>query len=232
MRDLGHGRGPITRLHYADAVHHTATFYAADNLTYTNERAHIAMIEKYHINRGYGVFGYHGIGFPSGRFYLTGSPHTIRSHIADRNDGIHGWCLAGLFTNDRPTDAALHSLRVVLRRSAAPVVRGHRDLATPDNPTACPGDTLNALIPSLLQSQREPPMRYVQFAGQKAVYALLAGHLEHVPNPTIMNAQVDGAWPIRKHDVNDPDPKKRETARAIARLPVHLTRLPKSLGGY
>lgn len=235
MADRGRGRGPITRVHYADAVHHTALLYPADNLDYTAERAHIATIERYHVAQGYGVFGYHGIGFPSGRFYLTGSPHTIRSHIANRNDGIHGWCLAGLFTNARPTDAALHSLRIVLRRSAAPVVRGHRDLADADNPTACPGDTLNALIPSLLQSEPEPPddmPRYVSFAGHKHVYALIGGHLEHVPNPTIMNAQVDGKWPIRTHNVNDADPAKRATARAIARLPVQLWRLPKQIGGY
>ncbi len=106
--------------------------------------------------------------------------------------------------------------------------------------TACPSGRIQPLYDSykVAPPAPEPPpqeeedvTRYISFRGHREVYALAGGTLEHVPNGTIMNAQVDGKWPVEQHDKNDPDAAKRRTARMLLNLPSHFNTVPEALGG-
>ena len=92
---------------------------------------------------------------------------------------------------------------------------GVAPVAPPDDSTPSKGDD----------------MLYVQIKGQREVYAVTGGELSHVPNPSVMTAQVGQDWPIEVIDPDDPDPARRETALALLQLPTKFNHVPNSLGG-
>lgn len=100
--------------------------------------------------------GYHLYAFPSGRIYLVGDLATVRAHVAHRNTPLAGLVLAGDFTNAPPVDGLLLAAGSALLyiwgwtgRIIEP--RGHRQWAVAGWGTACPGNTYQAWVPSILE---------------------------------------------------------------------------------
>lgn len=138
------------------AIHHSVSFWPAANQTEADERAHIRMIDAYHVSLDYGGFGYHLAAFPSGRWYLCGELTGARAHVANHNTELRGIVLIGTFATVPPGGPQLTAgrlavdyVRTNLVRPFLPV-KGHRDWADPDWATSCPGDALAALLPDLM----------------------------------------------------------------------------------
>lgn len=88
------------------AIHHTVTLWQAPGLTPAQERAHIAVIDRYHASKGWGGFRYHLIAFRSGRVYLCGDLRRSRAHVRGRNLSLIGVAAAGRF-QDAPAPTPL-----------------------------------------------------------------------------------------------------------------------------
>jgi len=133
-----------------NAIHHTATLYLSPTATTADELNQIAVIHEYHIRRGFGGFGYHGIAFPSGRPYLVVPFDQWGANVADENNHIHGYAAAGTYTTVPPPLALQTAL-------AHLIAAGRRYLkrTVPDKPhrhwggTTCPGEQWRAWVPTL-----------------------------------------------------------------------------------
>jgi RimJ/RimL family protein N-acetyltransferase len=127
--------GPLRAL----ILHHTSL--PADELErgFRAEAAHMREIQRLHLSRGWTDVGYHFVIAPSGRIFGGRPPGALGAHARGYNRGALGVALAGDFEVERPTEAALRSLGLVLARlvPGARVVPllGHRDVAD----TVCPG---------------------------------------------------------------------------------------------
>lgn len=127
------------------AVHHSVS---GQKLTVTSseqhERDHIRTIDRYHVDQGYGGFGYHAAVFPSGRAYLCGNLESMRAHVAKRNHQLLGVVLIGDFTSQLPGQEQLTGLAGVLDEFRTYLgrdvpVQGHTEWALPGEGTGCPG---------------------------------------------------------------------------------------------
>ena len=131
--------GPLVGI----AVHHTVTTLSP-SASEATERGHIRAIDSFHVQQGFGGFGYHMLVCPSGRVYQTGSLHGARAHVASRNHELIGIVLVGDFSTIFPTatqDAGLkEAIRFVWGEHGDLEIRGHREWALPASPTACPGN--------------------------------------------------------------------------------------------
>lgn len=144
MTDGGRGWCDITNP-VAIAAHHSVTFIAATVQTQQTELDHLRMIDRYHASQGWGGFGYHLAGFPSGRSYLCGDIRRCRAHVAKRNHELVGIVAIGDFRGGPPGHAQLVAfygaaewVRAQWSRPILPI-RPHRELALAAYPTACPG---------------------------------------------------------------------------------------------
>lgn len=136
------------------AIHHTVTMMLSPNATQQDEINQIQAIDAYHVDQGFGGFGYHTITFPSGRSYLTGTWNRARAHVMYRNHELVGSVAAGTFTNDLAPPAIVEGLRecviaarVIFRREMP--VRGHGTWADPRSPSSCPGrirEQINSIV--------------------------------------------------------------------------------------
>jgi len=230
MRDGGRGHDKRTAT-VGIAWHHTATFYAAAKLTPADEWAHVQMIELYHINQGYVLFGYHGIAFASGRAYLTGDLDGRRSHVANRNHELIGFCVAGDYSNSHPPDDALRALKALrtLARNAYPTMlpeKGHTDWAVPTWPTSCPGARRAEWIPRIAtiadsgdEGDDEMQRTFVRMTGRVQVYEVVGGRLVHVPTMATVAPATDAD--VREHPPN----------HVVWTLPAEYRSVPRQLGG-
>lgn len=135
------GKGSIARRPLAEVnylvVHHSGV--AVDSSAQA--------INDYHIDRrGWPGIGYHFLVHWDGRREYVADMREVRYSVAGRNHEVIALCLTGDFRQEPPLAAALDSarlllahLRLVLGREL-PIV-GHRDIALPQHPTTCPGDT-------------------------------------------------------------------------------------------
>ena len=159
MADKGTGRGAMRRTAKL-AWHHTVTTIPP-TATEAAELAHIKDIETYHLARGFGLFGYHGVAFPSGRAYLTGDLQGVRAHIRLLNDQYVGFALVGDFSTTSPQSAQLRAaaeLRRLYIEQGFPVPvqeAGHTDYALPASPTSCPGNQRSSWIPKIGQEETD-----------------------------------------------------------------------------
>ncbi len=120
-------------------IHHTAG---------ANRDFSALEIARYHVeHNGWPGIGYHFVVHPDGSIDYVGDMATIRYHVGLLNATSVGICLAGDFTAEWPTDAALHATCRLVQALRAfwpdiPVV-GHCDiwLETGRGPTSCPGET-------------------------------------------------------------------------------------------
>ena len=147
----------------AISIHHTVTMAASEDRE--EERDHVHVIDNYHQSLGWGGIGYHVLVFPSGRLYQSHANNRIpRAGVAHRNGEIVHLAFVGDFTATQPTAAAIAGAReaiALLRQEYGDIpLMAHREVATPDYPTACPGDNYRAWIGQLeegLMPTREDP---------------------------------------------------------------------------
>jgi len=123
------------------AIHHTVTRMRPD-ASEAQERTHIKIIDQYHLDQGFGGFGYHAIVFPSGRSYECGNIDLARAHVAQRNHQLIGVALVGDFSNSLPEILQLEELGNVLNAidpSETLPIHGHKHWAVAGWGTECPG---------------------------------------------------------------------------------------------
>ncbi len=130
------------------AIHHSVSggvFHDPIPDTQDQEIAHLKAIDAYHVQKGWGGFGYHLAAFPSGRLYYCGGIDFARAHVASRNSELIGLVLIGDFTTSpaphAQLDAAGYGVAFIRRTYAGRPLKGHREWALPEFPTACPGAT-------------------------------------------------------------------------------------------
>lgn len=118
-----------------------------------------------HVNEGWNGIGYHYVIKGDGTI-VRGRPHdTIGAHAHGINSVSVGIALEGDFqsteSQENPTDDQLASLKGLLTElysiyGNSVQIIGHSDAAgisgNPDDATACPGDTLYKLIPSIIKA--------------------------------------------------------------------------------
>lgn len=123
--------------------------YLAFHHTAGDKRATWAQVAQGHIAREWAGIGYH-FGIRSGRLSYLGDIGTSRANVADQNPWVIGTCFAGDYTREAlaPEDAAI-------ARRLVKVLDAYLGRALPCEPhskwvaTACPGDPIRALLPTL-----------------------------------------------------------------------------------
>jgi len=122
-------------------VHH----WASDPPEGMSPRDLSRMTARYHTQtHGWGGHGYQFEIAPDGTVCNTGSIESIRASVWGLNDKVISAVLVGNLSAHQPTEAQLASLRWLRFESGLipPLENvGHRDIALPQSPTACPGDT-------------------------------------------------------------------------------------------
>ncbi len=146
-------------------VHHTGEVTDETRDPYELMRA----IYYYHtITRGWGDIGYHYVVDKQGNIYegRAGGNKMVGAHTALHNVGSIGISLMGNFQEEKPTDAQVRILKLILadhtnRFKIDPTqksywlgtnsfnVSGHKDVARPGHGTACPGKNLHILLPEI-----------------------------------------------------------------------------------
>lgn len=119
---------------------------------------HVKAVNQFHIDKGYGGFGYNAIVFRDGTCMTVGQSEGGRAHVANQNDHLLGIAMAGTFTEkDVPIGIILGVARILAatqRAYGVSTVKGHRDWVAPqDKPqwaTACPGDRGVAFIGQMI----------------------------------------------------------------------------------
>lgn len=109
--------------------------------------AHIRAIDNYHVQQGYGGFGYNAIAFRDGTVCTVGRAAGQRAHVAFENWHLTGICGAGDFTSKpMPIGMFLGMARfcaAVEKEYGATAIRGHTQwvnlVAHPTWGTSCPG---------------------------------------------------------------------------------------------
>jgi hypothetical protein len=111
-------------------------------------------IRRAHVNQEWADIGYHFAVDPAGRVW-EGRPESLQgAHVKDRNPRNLGIVVLGNFEKQRPTDAALRAIDMLVASKmdqyGVPVnkVMTHREWAA----TACPGRHLQ----SHMQAARDP----------------------------------------------------------------------------
>ena len=187
------------------AIHHTVTlFFPKPDMTEAEERAHIQMIDRYHVSQGWGGFGYHTITFPSGRTYITGDLDGARAHVASRNGELIGCAFAGDHSTQQPTDdayaggaSAVAAVRAYVAFAGLVVgtvvasrplpIAGHRTWALAAWPTSCPGNGLAQHLDRLDKQQEEAESMLIvplyRDAVDGDVYAQVGEVFVHLPDP-------------------------------------------------
>lgn len=120
--------------------------------------AHVKAIDAYHVQQGYGGFGYTSIGFRDGTVMTVGRSAGKRAHVAHENWHLAGHVMAGDFsTREVPIGCMLGAARVaaaVQKEYGASAVKGHNDWVAPANrpawSTACPGAMGFAIIDDII----------------------------------------------------------------------------------
>jgi hypothetical protein len=135
------------------AIHHSVgqTEFPDRNANGTSldeQIAHVVSVNQFHVDKGYGGFGYNAIAFRDGTVFTVGNALGARAHVAWENTHLAGICMAGTFTDeDVPLGLILgvgRFLAACSRMYGHTAIKGHRDWVDdsrkPQWATACPGD--------------------------------------------------------------------------------------------
>jgi hypothetical protein len=158
-------------------VTHAVVHHTASSNTLPDWEAEVRNIWYYHtFTNAWGDIGYNFLIDPNGVIYegRAGGAGAIGAHSSCRNSNTVGVALLGTFIAERPTDAALWSLKTLLAEIIAknsidptaivhhpssgldlPTILGHRDGNVPGATctiTECPGYVLYSFLP-LLRSE-------------------------------------------------------------------------------
>jgi len=151
-RDESHGAIPRRSLMEVRflVVHHSGV--AVDS--------EASAINDYHIDKnGWPGIGYHFLVHWDGRAEYVADIEEVRYNVWGRNREVIGLCLVGDWRWEMPPREALEATRELLASllyelgREVPVV-GHREVALPQAPTACPGDTWPQWKPLVTPSPR------------------------------------------------------------------------------
>lgn len=138
--------GSIQRLSSSSIpiVHHTGSFYGINkNSSKAQEAAVLRNIRSYHMGKGWSDIAYSHLIFPSGRVYTGRGWNRIPAGAIGWNTGNWHPCVVGNYELREPSEAAVRSLRALVRRfrkrtGSKRTALGHLDV----NPTDCPGTYL------------------------------------------------------------------------------------------
>lgn len=89
------------------AIHHATG--PMPPTTSAGEVAYIRGIEAYHLQVGYGLFGYNAMSFPSGRVYAFRQCMGQRAHVGGQNHRYGGICMAGGYATFPPPAALVEA---------------------------------------------------------------------------------------------------------------------------
>src|SRR3990167_9493681 len=133
------------------AVHHDGAIMEPGDADYSGstldeDLERLDIIYRVGLDNGWGGFPYNAVASPNGRTFYTCDIALFGAHVARRNDELVGMALMGNFVHRPPGQVQLCAAGlglVALWEWAGQLrdVRGHREWAVPDWPTACPGDT-------------------------------------------------------------------------------------------
>lgn len=119
----------------------------ANGTSLDEQIAHVKAIDAFHVQQGYGGFGYTSIGFRDGTVMTVGKCAGQRAHVANQNHRLAGHCMAGTFTDKEvPVGMFLGAARVCAaleKEYGVTELRGHQKWVAPQDlpqwATACPG---------------------------------------------------------------------------------------------
>ncbi|KKN29539.1 hypothetical protein LCGC14_0842970 [marine sediment metagenome] len=173
----------------AIAIHHTVTFFLRPDATVEEELAHIDMIHRYHLSKGWGGFAYHLISFPSGRVYHVVPLTQWGAHVHAENDHLHAIVVAGDFTDRVPVlaqqEGVVEGIRLIYATLGRQVsIRPHRSWNVLTYPTACPGATWQQWVPGLTALVEEDDMAVPPHYHTTQGAVILVGLLRHGLNET------------------------------------------------
>ena len=186
------------------AIHHSVSgghFYDELPDTQDDEIFHLRVIDQYHVEQGWGGFGYHLAAFPSGRWYYCGDLTGARAHVASRNYELIGVVLIGDFSANVPPllqmEAAREAVAFVRQTYPGRSIAPHREWALPQYPTACPGDTYQEWVPFLepLASEEDDMLDVIKGDQRNEVYVLApSGRKVHILDPAHLQALLDNGF--------------------------------------
>lgn len=130
-------------------VHHSG-----DPIAHAGEVATVQGIEDFHVRKKeWDGIGYHFLVGPSGTVYEGRGLGRNGAHAPGHNSTSYGVCLLGNFNDRLPPPSQMDGLKALCRWLVAstvvtpnPHILGHRDVRA----TACPGDALYNVLPSVI----------------------------------------------------------------------------------
>lgn len=141
-----HDSNPKTELY----IHHTVTAPGKLKWTRAEERAHMQLLDRIHIDQnGWSAIGYNWVLVPSGRLYVGRGPTGYPAAQGGHNAGTLSISCVGDYRTQRLTRRQRLRLRVAIRsikraHRSCRAIGGHRD--APGQSTSCPGGHIEAWI--------------------------------------------------------------------------------------
>ena len=133
------------------AIHHDGVLFPAGDRDFSGstldeDLERLQAIYQHGLDQGWGGFPYHMVASSNGRTFYTTAAGLWGAHVALRNDELLGLCLMGNFETATPLQPQLCAAGLGLVALWHLVgrlrdVRGHREWALRESPTACPGDS-------------------------------------------------------------------------------------------
>lgn len=133
-------------------IHHDAIAMPPGDQNYNGstldeDLERLAAVYHYHKDtKGWGGIAYQMMASPNNRAFLTGNLDQMGATVAKRNHQVLGIALMGNFQFNEPGNIELCAAsRCVVymwqQMGRFVMVSGHKELALPSDPTACPGNT-------------------------------------------------------------------------------------------
>lgn len=181
------------------AIHHTVgqTEFPdrnANGTTLDEIVAHIKAIDEFHVQQGYGGFGYNGIVFRDGTACLVGRAMGKRAHVAYENWHLAGFAMAGNFEdNEVPLGITLGMARILAameKEIGTTMVKDHNSWVAPEHrpqwSTACCGRYGRLAIPAMLLAKNA-----IIRQDQAALEAAIREKITRALMPHVMNADLE-----------------------------------------
>lgn len=150
------GRGPIkSRINPMGGISRITLHHEGSDPvhfdSYADTRGHLELVRKSHLRRDFADIGYHFVIDRAGRIWQGRSLVYQGAHVSQNNEHNIGVMVLGNFDVQRPTNAQLQMMRVMVaelrRHYRVPVKRiyTHQELM----PTRCPGTSLQPVVSSM-----------------------------------------------------------------------------------
>jgi len=127
-------------------LHHSVTRISRF-ATLSQEKEHMRMLERIHLNNGWLAVGYSYVVFPSGRVYRGRGFNHVTAAQAGHNTGNGAICFVGDFTKDKTTWPARRSAVRLARLFDGKYLGWHGQV----NGTECPGVNVKKVAPRIAE---------------------------------------------------------------------------------